>query len=109
MAKTPIRVEALPGEHGLRLDGELDASNVFTVMEPLEGALRGSGEVTLDLSGLRFIDSAGLNALIRLAKSYEGRGRMQIICPPGPVRRVLDLIGLQGTLEHVEITPVEPS
>ena len=54
----------------------------------------------LDLSGLAFMDSAGVNELLR-ARSLLGREERALVvrCPPGPVRRVLDLVGVAELFE----------
>jgi anti-anti-sigma factor len=61
--------------------------------------LNGGGAFVLDLSELSFMDSTGVNALLR-ARSLLGRERrdLVVICPPGPVRRVLELIGVVDLL-----------
>ena len=53
----------------------------------------------IDLSGLRFMDSSGVNTLLR-ARSLLGRERrdLVVICPAGPVRRVLEVIGIADVL-----------
>jgi stage II sporulation protein AA (anti-sigma F factor antagonist) len=108
---TPINVEALPGANGLRITGELDASNALEVTQHLDERLRDPGDLTVDLSGLDFIDSAGMNVLINAARRIEGRGRMTIRCrQDGPVRRVMDLMGVVEVLHHVDLeeTPETP-
>ena len=49
----------------------------------------------LDLSGVDFLDSAGLRVLLR-ARGMLGREdrALAVICPHGPVRRVFELSGL---------------
>ena len=56
------------------------------------------GAFVLDLSGLTFLDSSGLHALLR-ARAFLGREDRPLIlvCPPGPPRRVLDLAGVLDT------------
>jgi anti-anti-sigma factor len=89
----PIEVA---GARGLLLRGELDLTGAPRVEEHVQSALLDSaGAFVLDLSGLRFMDSTGVNALLR-ARALLGRERrdLVVICPPGPVRRVLELIGV---------------
>jgi anti-anti-sigma factor len=62
----------------------------------LEDAIRESvGAFIIDLSDLDFIDSTGLQVLLR-ARGLLGREdrALAVVCPHGPVRRVFELSGL---------------
>jgi anti-anti-sigma factor len=79
-----------------RLDGELDLSNAATVEDQIG---RGLGELTslaVDLGGLRYLDSAGLALLSRLATRVAGPGgALRLVVPPDAVvRRALLISGL---------------
>lgn len=103
---TPLAIEALADEPGLRVAGELDASNVSEFATRLEELVAGDS-ITLDLTGLEFIDSAGMNALITLARNLGEASRMTMrVLPEGPVRRVIDLMGIADVLDTVVL--VEP-
>ena len=105
MPKATLTLEPLTEGRGLRLAGELDASNVFSLTEPLEEQVRVDGDLTLDLTELTFMDSAGIHLLIRAAKTLEGRGEMLLLCPEGAVRKVLLLVGFPGAFPHVRLEP----
>ena len=97
LATEPIYIA---GARGLALTGELDLTGAPRVEEQLQSALlEGAGAYVLDLSGLVFMDSSGVNTLLR-ARSLLGREErsLVVICPPGPVRRVLDVIGVADVL-----------
>ncbi len=91
---------ALAGARGLALRGELDLTGAPRIEEQIQSALlEGAGAYVLDLSGLTFMDSTGVNTLLR-ARSLLGREQRElvVVCPPGPVRRVLDVIGIADVL-----------
>jgi anti-anti-sigma factor len=95
-----LQPTTLAGAHGLALRGELDLTGAPRIEEHVQSALLNScGAFVLDLSELVFMDSSGVNALLR-ARSLLGRERRElvVICPPGPVRRVLELIGVVDML-----------
>jgi len=87
---------------GFRLVGELDASNVSTLSEALQPAIERGGDVTLDLAGLAFMDSTGIQVLVRTAQELSGRGNLVLVSPGSLVRRILELIPVQK-LDNVEI------
>jgi anti-sigma B factor antagonist len=83
-------------ECGLALRGEFDAATAEQLEAVLQQALLGSsGAFLLDLSGLEFMDSGGVNALLR-TRALLGREEraLAVISPPGPARQVLDAIGV---------------
>jgi anti-anti-sigma factor len=88
-------------EHGLAVRGELDAAAAEELDIALQEALlETEGGFVLDLCGLTFMDSAGVNELLR-ARSLLGREERSLVvrCPDGPARRVLDLVGIADLFE----------
>jgi len=71
--------------------GEVDMSNADAMYHAAVDP--GAGEVTLDLRGVTFFDSAAIQALIRLAERFPGT---LAVIPSAQVRRVLDISGLGG-------------
>lgn len=91
-------IETSPGEVSLR--GEFDLGNV----EDLRAALATAGEspdggITVHLGELTFIDSSGLNELIRPVQ--QGR-RVELRSCPEKVRRLLQVTGFETVLEIVD-------
>jgi anti-anti-sigma factor len=87
-----LRVEPLgdPGEY--RLAGELDVSNVEATRARLEASLADHPTLSLDTSGVTFMDSQGLRMLLILAERAHAAGGMVTLVNPGrAVRRLLDL------------------
>src|SRR3981081_3865724 len=65
--------------------------------------LDGDGRVVLDLCETSFIDSAGISTLLNgLRRLTRQRRKMIVVCPPGPPRRVFELLGLIGTFDVVD-------
>lgn len=85
--------------HVVMLYGQLDLSNAARVRESIANV---SGTtVAVDLSGLRFLDSSGIaallgarNEIIQAGQNFELRGAR------GMVRRVLEVTGLTFLLEE---------
>lgn len=78
------------------LTGEIDLSNAEQVLRDLDQAFTGRSETGVDLSGLAFLDSAGIAALGRLDRDARLRGvSMAVIAAPGSVAaRTLHLSGM---------------
>jgi anti-sigma B factor antagonist len=84
--------------------GEIDHVSTALVANALRRAtLEGQGPVVLDLSGTTFIDSAGISTLLNgLRRLTRVRRKLIVVCPPGPARRVFEMLGLVGTFEIVD-------
>ena len=80
----------------LRLLGELDMSTASQLREELTRVTsEGARQVTVDLSGLVFIDSTGLSVLITgLKQLRQDGGDMALRSPTPGTRRVLEITGL---------------
>jgi len=87
---------------GFRLVGEIDLSNVSTLSQALAHEIEIGGDLTLDLAGLVFMDSTGIQVIIQTARQLEGRGRLILLEPGDLVRRTLERVRL-GQLSNVEI------
>jgi anti-sigma B factor antagonist len=83
-------------ERGLALRGELDAATAPEVEIALrEALLETEGSFVLDLSGLDFMDSGGINAMLQARALFAREERaLTLVCPPGPARRVLEIAGV---------------
>ena len=84
----PLQIDRT--DRGLRLAGELDMATSEVLLDAIRA--RGHGvPVTLDFSGVTFMDSSGLRALLEAAKDRQGDGAVVILDPSPQVRRVLDI------------------
>ena len=83
-----------------RLAGEIDLSNAGTVEDQVTGGLAGATAVAVDLSGLSYLDSAGLALLTRLAgRLAELSGSLRLVVPPDAfVGRTLSISGLAAAI-----------
>jgi len=87
------------GANAIALTGELDVETAPQLTEEVEVAVWSTvGAFVLDLSGVTFLDSSGLHALLR-ARAYLAREdrSLVLVCPNGPARRVLDLASVLDT------------
>ena len=81
---------------GVAVHGEVDLAVAPQLESALEDAILESvGAFVIDLSDLDFIESTGLQLLLR-ARGLLGREdrALAVVCPHGPVRRVFELSGL---------------
>lgn len=101
-----LDIERTEAPRGFRLIGELDASNVSSLSEALQPEIDRGGDLTLDLAGLAFMDSTGIQVLVRTAQGLEGRGNLILVSPGSLVRRILELIPVQK-LDNVQIVGEE--
>src|SRR5438105_6391469 len=84
-------VRDLGSEEGLRMMGELDLSSAPHLSEALDPMLERGGRIVLDVSELTFMDSTGLQVLIRSALSLGDRGTIVLRDPGNLVRSILEL------------------
>ena len=97
-----IRVwsRAAGGRTVLFVAGEVDLASVGVLRSEIAAALESdAGELWIDLCKTEFIDSSGLHLLVETARESERlHRRLAIVCPPGPIRRVIDIAGLADML-----------
>ncbi len=83
----------------VRLIGELDHHSAVKTREELDAFLSDDTlkNLTLDLSGLTFMDSSGIGVIIGRYKIINGRGGTLTIQKPGPyVDKLLRMSGVYG-------------
>lgn len=109
-AVTPLAVQVSRDGEGpvIRVAGELDMASTGTLVETGRQQLRGpAGLLTVDMSGVGFCDSAGINGLVQLRKSCaDAQWRFQVVNLSSGLRRVIcDLTGLGDFLGVQPPTP----
>jgi anti-sigma B factor antagonist len=84
----------------IEIRGEIDVQSAPWLRDELLLTIRRQGpRLTLDLSGVTFLDCAGINVLLatrRRARLEDGW--LQIIRPSACARRVISLLGLRNVL-----------
>lgn len=85
----------------VRVGGEIDLTSAPQLDEGLQELVNGSVKhLTLDLSGVSFMDSTGLRVLLKTSKVLEGSGgKLDLREPSDPVRRLLEVSGLDSHFE----------
>jgi anti-sigma B factor antagonist len=86
----------------VRLQGELDLASVPMLESEMENAtLDDPATVVLDLSGLEFIDSTGLRAILSLDKRYTESGQtFALVRGSQQVQRLMNMTRVD---EHLKI------
>jgi len=96
-----IRVVATsrPGEVCARLKGELEISTVPTARDRMADLTHTGSDLVLDLRGLSFIDSTGLQFVLRLAADSTRDGwNLSLIPGASVVQRVFQMTGTEERL-----------
>lgn len=93
----------------VRVRGELDMSTAPELSAALISAGEGSnGMITLDLSGVTFLDSSAIGALIAAGQELNAGGHTLRIGPRSAiVSRVLEITGLTEDSEAFDVLPEE--
>ena len=98
-----LEISVAAGEAGpvLMLSGEADLTTVAELTEALSAQLAaGARHLTVDLSRLRFADSAVIRELVLADRRLKDRGGGLALARPQPaVARALSLLGVDRTIE----------
>ena len=91
-----IRDAPLSGAPGVAVAGEVDLATAPALEAELDRAIRASaGAFVVDLEDVTFLDSSGINVLMR-SRALLGREERDVVlvCPPGGVLHVLEVVGV---------------
>jgi stage II sporulation protein AA (anti-sigma F factor antagonist) len=105
LASFSLREEAPDSETCvIAVDGEADMMTAVKFNESFFSAARaGVRRVVADLTGVRFIDTTMLNALVvGHRRMVRDRGSFAVVCNGPQVQRVLDITGLGNILDVFE-------
>lgn len=79
------------------LAGEFDVYTVPAFRAELERVGHFSRPIIVDLSGVTLLDSSGIGALVGLLnQARSDGGKVGVICPHRPLRRVFEITGLRN-------------
>jgi anti-anti-sigma factor len=93
----PFRLESGHQPGAFRLVGELDVATVKTAQSGLVRELGKAATLTLDATGLTFMDGQGLSLLIHLGEEAKKQGgTIRLVGCSHQVRRLLDVAVPQG-------------
>jgi anti-anti-sigma factor len=96
--------DAEESQQVVRLRGEVDMGNGASLEASLANVLTdGSGDVVIDLSELRFMDSTGLRVLLGAWKEAGKLGRTMVLRSPRP--SVATLLAVSGVDQILTIEP----
>jgi anti-sigma B factor antagonist len=83
----------------VHVNGDVDLTTSRRLRDDISQLVGGGPHLVLDLTEVRFMDSAGLGALLATRSAVlEHGGSLAIRNPSSPVRQVLDVTGLAGLL-----------
>jgi anti-anti-sigma factor len=89
----------------IQVKGELDMAATPALTEAITGA-EGVGAITLDLSGVTFLDSSAIGALVASGREVGEAGRRLCIGARSDiVTRVLEITGLAEPSEAFDVLP----
>jgi anti-sigma B factor antagonist len=89
-----IDLSQVNGSAFLTVEGEIDAESVVQLRAVLD-AVQLDKHVVVDMAGVRFMDSTGINALVDRSLRIEGTGgSLRITNPSRSVQRVVEITGL---------------
>ena len=92
-----VRVRTADGRQVAAIDGEIDASNADEISLALrQGVTNQAPGLIVDLSGTRYVDSAGINLLFTLADELRSR-RLElalVVTESSPIARMIAITSL---------------
>jgi anti-sigma B factor antagonist len=106
-AKSWLHVDEVESDRSgirvLRVTGELDLGTIGSLQSAMEELIGPDARVVLDLEGLRFCDSTGLGAIIKLHRRLTDLGGMLALSAPG--QRVVDVLSISGVDQVISVYP----
>lgn len=82
----------------IALEGRLDTTTAPDLEKELKNSLDGITDLTLDMTNLDYISSAGLRVLLTAHKAMMKQGQMKVTNASDIVREVFDVTGFSDIL-----------
>ena len=101
-----IDVSRLDGHAVLAIRGEIDLATAPAFGAAMEQEFQDVALVVLDLAGVTFMDSSGLNVLVSAAGRGSRSDGVRIRNAPVSIRRLLSVTGLDEVV-RIEDDPIE--
>ncbi len=95
-------------DHTIDVRGDVDLVAAPQLTDAITALARSTDHptVVLDLATLTFMDSTGINALIRAHQALEGMGKeLEILRVPPPVHRAFELVGV---VDYLNVRSTDP-
>jgi anti-anti-sigma factor len=98
---SPLDLERIDGVPVVHVNEDIDAANVTITQQRLADALGpDASTLVIDLSGTRYLDSAGIDMLLRLGDRLDHRRAKLILVIPdtSQLKRLASIVGLPDVL-----------
>jgi anti-sigma B factor antagonist len=100
MSEDFIRFEKDPQLCQIFISGEVDLSNSGELRKTILGALKTTPQVKINLSGVEYIDSSGIAAMVEGLQFANSHGKTFSLCDPSQqVRSILELARLDQVFD----------
>ncbi|MFC3193105.1 STAS domain-containing protein [Marinicella sediminis] len=100
MTEEFIRFEKDPELCQIFISGEVDLSNSGELRKTILGALKTTPAVKVNLSGVEYIDSSGIAAMVEGLQFANSHSKSFYLCDPSPqVRSILELARLDQVFD----------
>ena len=93
----------------MAITGEIDLYTAPRLQAEFTRLLEnGPDRIVIDMSGVEFCDSTGMNVLLSALKRMRERGGSMFLCAPRPaVRKILQVTGLDSVFVVYDAVPAE--
>jgi anti-anti-sigma factor len=103
VVEPPFRNEPLDAPRAYRVVGTFDVPSAGGITDLLDEVCQTPGDITLDLSGVTFLDSGGLRAMLQACHGLGETGVLRLVNPSGQVRELLDLTGVLKSTPNLQV------
>ncbi len=97
-----VRAAAVGDRTVVVVSGEVDLSNAHEVECEVSDAIAGAAAVALDLNDVTYLDSRGLQLLLRLAERHL-HGSLDLVIVAAPRSIAFELLQVTGIVEAVPV------